>query len=45
MLTFKIALRNLLRQKRRTVYTGLSMFVGFVLAGFFIGWADRKSVV
>lgn len=40
MLTLKITLRNLLRQKRRTVYTGLSMFVGFVLAGFFIGWAD-----
>jgi len=40
MLILKLALRNLLRQKRRTVYTGLSMFVGFVLAGFFIGWAD-----
>jgi len=40
MLTFKLALRNLTRQKRRTIYTGLSMLVGFVLAGFFIGWAD-----
>ncbi|MFO7731071.1 MAG: FtsX-like permease family protein [Spirochaetia bacterium] len=40
MLTIKLALRNLMRQKRRTVYTGLSMLVGFVLAGFFIGWAD-----
>src|SRR6056297_2629978 len=40
MLTVKLAFRNLLRQKRRTVYTGLSMLVGFVLAGFFIGWAD-----
>src|SRR6056297_1271341 len=40
MLTVKLALRNLMRQKRRTVYTGLSMLVGFVLAGFFIGWAD-----
>lgn len=40
MLTVKLALRNLMRQKRRTIYTGLSMLVGFVLAGFFIGWAD-----
>lgn len=40
MLTVKLALRNLMRQKRRTVFTGLSMLVGFVLAGFFIGWAD-----
>jgi hypothetical protein len=37
MLTFKIALRNLLRQKRRTLFTGLSMLVGFVLSCFFIG--------
>ncbi|MDA3832453.1 MAG: FtsX-like permease family protein [Spirochaetales bacterium] len=40
MLTVKLALRNLLRQKRRTLFTGLSMFIGFVLAGFLIGWAD-----
>lgn len=40
MLIWKLALRNLFRQKRRTLFTGLSMFVGFVLAGFFIGWAD-----
>ncbi len=40
MLTFKLALRNLLRQRRRSLFTGLSMFVGFVLAGFFLGWAD-----
>ena len=40
MLTIKLALRNLLRQKRRTLFTGLSMLVGFVLASFFIGWAD-----
>lgn len=40
MLTVKLALRNLMRQKRRTLYTGLSMLVGFVLAGFLIGWAD-----
>ncbi len=40
MATIKLALRNLLRQKRRTLFTGLSMLVGFVLASFFIGWAD-----
>jgi ABC-type lipoprotein release transport system permease subunit len=40
MLTVKLALRNLLRQKRRTLFTGLSMLVGFVLACVFIGWAD-----
>jgi ABC-type lipoprotein release transport system permease subunit len=40
MLTLKLALRNLLRQKRRSLFTGLSMLVGFVLASFFIGWAD-----
>lgn len=40
MLTLKLALRNLLRQRRRSLFTGLSMFVGFTLAGFFLGWAD-----
>ncbi len=40
MLIFKIALRNLIRQKRRTFFTALSMIVGFVLASFFIAWAD-----
>jgi ABC-type lipoprotein release transport system permease subunit len=40
VLTLKIALRNLLRQKRRSILTGSSMLVGFVLACFFIGWAD-----
>jgi ABC-type lipoprotein release transport system permease subunit len=40
VLTLKIALRNLLRQKRRSLLTGSSMLVGFVLACFFIGWAD-----
>ncbi|MGM0431789.1 MAG: ABC transporter permease [Spirochaetota bacterium] len=40
MLIWKLALRNLFRQRRRTLFTGLSMFVGFVMAGFFIGWAD-----
>ncbi len=40
MVLFKIAFRNLFRQKRRTVFTALSMFGGFVLAAFFIGFAD-----
>jgi putative ABC transport system permease protein len=40
MLTIKTAVRNLFRQKRRTVFTGLSMLVGFVLSCFSIGWMD-----
>lgn len=40
MTILKIAFRNIFRQKRRTVLTALSMFGGFVLAAFFIGWSD-----
>jgi ABC-type lipoprotein release transport system permease subunit len=40
MLMFKIAFRNIFRQKRRTVLTALTMFGGFTLAAFSIGWAD-----
>jgi putative ABC transport system permease protein len=40
MLNLRLAIRNLLRQGKRTLFTGLSMLVGFVLASFFIGWAD-----
>jgi ABC-type lipoprotein release transport system permease subunit len=40
MLNLRLALRNLFRQGKRTLFTGLSMLVGFVLACFFIGWAD-----
>lgn len=40
MVTLRVAFRNLLRQKRRTVFTGLSMVVGFSVGCFFIGWAD-----
>ncbi|MCP5103365.1 MAG: ABC transporter permease [bacterium] len=40
MMMLKIAFRNIFRQKRRTVLTALSMFGGFVLAAFFIGWSD-----
>jgi putative ABC transport system permease protein len=36
----RIAFRNLLRNRRRTALTALSMFGGFVLASVFIGWAD-----
>lgn len=40
MLILKIAFRNIFRQKRRTILTALSMFGGFVMAAFFIGWSD-----
>jgi len=40
MVMLKIAFRNIFRQKRRTLLTALSMFGGFVLAAFFIGWSD-----
>lgn len=40
MLITKMAFRNIFRQRRRSILTGLSMFGGFVLAAFFIGWAD-----
>ncbi|MDQ1350642.1 MAG: hypothetical protein QG657_944, partial [Acidobacteriota bacterium] len=36
----KIAFRNIFRQKRRSILTGLSIFGGFVLSAFFIGWSD-----
>lgn len=37
---FKIALRNALRQRRRTILTALTMFGGFTLAAISIGWSD-----
>jgi ABC-type lipoprotein release transport system permease subunit len=40
MMMLKIAFRNIFRQKRRSVLTGLSIFGGFVLSAFFIGWSD-----
>lgn len=40
MLITKMAFRNIFRQKRRSLLTGLSMFGGFVLATIFIGFAD-----
>lgn len=36
----KMAYRNVFRQKRRSLLTILSMFGGFVLAAFFIGFSD-----
>ncbi|MBN1155035.1 ABC transporter permease [candidate division KSB1 bacterium] len=36
---FKIAFRNTMRQKRRTFFTALTMFGGFVLASIAVGWA------
>ena len=36
----KIALRNTLRQKRRTILTSLAMIVGFTLLSFSIGLSD-----
>lgn len=36
----KIALRNTLRQKRRTLLTALAMLGGFVLASISVGWSD-----
>ncbi len=40
MLTFRIAWRNIFRQKRRTILTVLSIFGGFTLSALSIGWAD-----
>jgi ABC-type lipoprotein release transport system permease subunit len=40
VITFKIAFRNILRQKRRSTLTILTMFGGFTLCSFSIGWMD-----
>ena len=40
MIVLKMAVRNIFRQKRRTIFTGLSVVGGFALAVIFIGWAD-----
>ncbi len=40
MMIFKIAFRNIFRQKRRTVLTMLTMFGGFTLASIGIAWSD-----
>jgi len=40
MLTFKVALRNVFRQKRRTLLTVLTMLGGFCLASISLGMSD-----
>jgi putative ABC transport system permease protein len=40
VLTLRMAFRNVLRQKRRTLFTGASVAGGFALAVIFIGWVD-----
>ena len=40
MITFKIAFRNVLRQKRRTLLTVLTMMGGFALASISFAWSD-----
>ncbi|MFQ6105033.1 MAG: ABC transporter permease [Candidatus Glassbacteria bacterium] len=40
MQIFRIALRNIWRQRRRTVLTILTMFGGFTLASISIAWSD-----
>ncbi|MFW6136527.1 MAG: ABC transporter permease [Candidatus Aminicenantaceae bacterium] len=40
MMMLKMAFRNIFRHKRRTLFTGLNMFGGFVMAAVFIGFAD-----
>ncbi len=37
---FKIAFRNIFRQKRRTFFTALTILGGFILAAISIGWSD-----
>jgi ABC-type lipoprotein release transport system permease subunit len=40
MMTFKMAYRNVLRQKRRTFLTVMAMLSGFTLASISIAWSD-----
>ncbi|MGD2245273.1 MAG: FtsX-like permease family protein [Candidatus Aminicenantes bacterium] len=40
MLILKMAFRNIFRQRRRTILTGLSMLAGYFLSVVFIGWSD-----
>jgi putative ABC transport system permease protein len=40
VITWRMALRNVFRQKRRTVFTGLSVVGGVAMAVIFIGWGD-----
>jgi ABC-type lipoprotein release transport system permease subunit len=40
MFTLKMAFRNIFRQRRRSILTGLSMLGGFFMAALFIGFSD-----
>ncbi len=40
MMTFKMAYRNVLRQRRRTLLTVMTMLGGFTLASISIAWSD-----
>lgn len=40
MITLKMAFRNVLRQKRRTLLTVMTMMGGFALSGISIAWSD-----
>jgi len=40
MITLKIAFRNALRQKRKTILTALTITVSYTLAAISIGWSD-----
>ncbi len=40
MLSLKIAFRNVLRNKRRTFFTAITIIIGCGLSVFSIGWAD-----
>jgi len=40
MILFKMALRNLIKQKRRSFFTSISMIIGFVLLSISLGLAE-----
>jgi len=40
MIVLRMAFRNVLRQRRRSLFTGLSIVGGFALSVVFIGWSD-----
>ena len=40
MLLLKMAFRNIFRQRRRTIFTSITIIFGVALAAFSIGWAD-----
>ena len=40
MILFKMAFRNLLKQKRRAIFTAVSMILGFVMCSISIGMME-----